>query len=189
MPRNGVGNNLHLAKYCLPAILVCVQASSFTTKDTTPNTAPRADEELTEAVTQHLFAFVNKLLTAGHRELFAAMEKEDLSITQVKSLHALADADAPMALGAVSDLLGLSLPAISRSVDGLVQRGLVKREEDPQDRRSKLVTATSRGRATYERLTALRLAGIRGFVADLEPEQKQALADALVPLIRSLDRD
>ena len=166
-----------------------MQASSSTTPDTTPNTAPRADEELTEAITQHLFAFVNKLLTAGHRELFAAMEKEDLSITQVKSLHALADADAPMALGAVSDLLGLSLPAISRSVDGLVQRGLVKREEDPQDRRSKLVTATSRGRATYERLTALRLAGIRGFVADLEPEQKQALADALVPLIRSLDRD
>jgi DNA-binding MarR family transcriptional regulator len=70
-----------------------------------------------------------------------------------------------------------------------VQRGLVKRKEDPRDRRSKLVTATSRGRATYERLTALRLAGIRGFVADLEPEQKQALADALVPLIRSLDRD
>ena len=137
------GNNLHfLANHCLPAILVCVQASSSTTRDTTPNTAPRADEELTEALTQHLFAFVNKLLTAGHRELFAAMEKEDLSITQVKSLHALADADAPMALGAVSELLGLSLPAISRSVDGLVQRGLVKREEDPRDRRSKLVTAT-----------------------------------------------
>ena len=180
---------MHLAKHCLSAILVCVQASSSTETTTTPDAAPRADEELTEVITHDLFAFVNKLLTAGHRELFTAMEKEDLSITQVKSLHALADADGPMALGAVSDLLGLSLPAISRSVDGLVQRGLVKREEDPRDRRSKLVTATGRGRATYERLTALRLAGIRGFVADLEPEQKQALADALAPLIRSLDRD
>jgi DNA-binding MarR family transcriptional regulator len=176
-----------LAKHCLSAILVCVQASS--SSFAAGPTGPSGTEGLTDVITRDLFAFVNKLLTAGHRELFAAMEKEDLSITQVKSLHALTDADGPMTLGAVSDLLGLSLPAISRSVDGLVQRGLVKREEDPRDRRSKLVTATSRGRSTYERLTALRLAGIRAFVADLEPEQKQALADALAPLIRSLDRD
>ena len=94
-----------------------MQASSSTETGTTPHAAPRADEELTEVITHDLFAFVNKLLTAGHRELFAAMEKEELSITQVKSLHALADADGPMALGAVSDLLGLSLPAISRSVE------------------------------------------------------------------------
>ena len=58
-----------------------------------------------------------------------------------------------MALGAVADALGLSLPAISRAVDGLVQRGLVKREEDPRDRRSKLVTATAAGARTFERLT------------------------------------
>ena len=178
---------MQLAKHCLSAILVCVQASS--SRRPTASDAAHATEELTEVITRDLFAFVNKLLTAGHRGLFAAMEKQDLSITQVKSLHALADADGPMGLGAVSDLLGLSLPAISRSVDGLVQRGLVKRKEDPRDRRSKLVTVTSRGRDTYERLTELRLAAIRGFVADLEPEQKQALADALVPVIRSLDRD
>ncbi len=114
------------------------------------------------------------------------MEKADLSITQVKCLHAMGEADAPMALGAVSDALGLSLPAISRSVDGLVQRGFVKRKEDPRDRRSKLVTVTSRGRATYERLTALRLAGIRTSLTKLDTEEQQALANALAPVIRRL---
>lgn len=147
---------------------------------------PAAPGELTEALAGDVSKFVNRLLTAGHRDLFAAMEKADLSITQVKSLHALAEAEEPISLGAVSDTLGLSLPAISRSVDGLVQRGLVKREEDPRDRRSKLLTATGRGRATYERLTALRLAGIRTVIADLEPEEQQALADALSPVIRRL---
>ena len=96
----------------------------------------------------------------------------------------LYEADAPLSLGAVSDSLGLSLPAISRAVDALVRRGEVKREADPRDRRSKLVTVTARGRATCERLLALRLAGIRTFVAELEPAEQQALADALSPVLQ-----
>jgi DNA-binding MarR family transcriptional regulator len=166
--------------HCLLAILVCVQASSIKK----PDLVPPATEELTQALARDLLDFVNQLFTAGQRDLFAAMEDADVSITQVKTLRALAEADEPMSLGAVSETLGLSLPGISRSVDGLVRRGLVKREEDPRDRRSKLVTATGRGRSTYERLTALKLAGIRGFVADLDPEQQRALADALAPVIR-----
>jgi DNA-binding MarR family transcriptional regulator len=157
-----------------------VQASSVKK----PDLVPPVTDELTQALARDLLDFVNQLFTAGQRDLFAAMEEAEVSITQVKVLKALAEADEPMSLGAVSETLGLSLPAISRSVDGLVRRGLLKREEDPLDRRSKLVTATARGRSTYERLTALRLAGIRDFVADLDPEEQRALADALAPVIR-----
>jgi DNA-binding MarR family transcriptional regulator len=73
-------------------------------------------------------------------------------------------------------------------VDALVRRADVKREEDPRDRRSKLVTVTSRGRATAERLLALRMAGIRAFVEDLEPAHQEALAAALSPVIRKMNR-
>jgi DNA-binding MarR family transcriptional regulator len=150
---------------------------------------PPASEDLSEGLALDVFTFVNQLFTAGQRDLFAAMEKADVSITQVKALRALAEADEPMSLGAVSETLGLSLPAISRTVDGLVRRGLVKREEDARDRRSKLVTVTGRGRSTYDRLTALRLAGIRDFVSELDPAEQRALADALAPVIRRNDRD
>jgi DNA-binding MarR family transcriptional regulator len=160
-----------------------MQASSSVKQ---PDRVPAVSEETTEALARDVFAFINRLLTSGHRELFVAMEKAGLTITQVKSLHVLSEAEEPMSLGAVSEALGLSLPAISRSVDGLVQRGLVKREEDPRDRRSKLVTATGRGRAIYERLSALRLAGIRSMLAELEPEEQQGLAVALAPVIRRL---
>ena len=110
-----------------------MQASSSTETTTTLDAAPGRDEELTEVITHDLFAFVNKLLTAGHRELFTAMEKEDLSITQVKSLHALvATADGPMALGGGLRSAGpLDGPRSSRSVDGLVQRGLVQARGGP----------------------------------------------------------
>ncbi len=149
-----------------------------------PDLIPPVSDELTQELARDLLEFVNQLFAAGQRDMFAAMEEADVSITQAKTLRALAEADEPMSLGAVSETLGLSLPAISRVVDALVRRGLVKREEDPRDRRSKLVTATARGRSTYERLTALRLAGIRDFVADLDPEEQRGLADALAPVIR-----
>jgi DNA-binding MarR family transcriptional regulator len=163
-----------------------VQASSSVKK---PDLVPPEREDLSDVLARDLLALVGKLFSAGQRDVFAEMEKADVSITQVKALRALAEADGPMSLGAVSETLGLSLPAISRSMDALVRRGFVKREEDPRDRRSKLITVTGRGRSTYERLTALRLAGIRDFVAGLELSEQQALADALEPVIRRTDRD
>lgn len=143
-----------------------------------------ATAQTAEELSRDLGVFVNRLLASTHRDLFAAIEKAGLSITQVKCLQVLYEADSPLSLGAVSDSLGLSLPAISRAVDALVRRGEVKREEDPRDRRSKLLTVTARGRATCERLLALRLAGIRTFVAELEPGEQQALAHALSPVLQ-----
>ncbi len=48
-------------------------------------------------------------------------------------------------LSATADRVGLSLPAMSRLVDGLVDRGLVLREESDEDRRRVVLRATTRG--------------------------------------------
>jgi DNA-binding MarR family transcriptional regulator len=146
-----------------------------------------SDASAAEVLSRDLLLFVNRLLATTHRDLFAAIEKAGLSITQVKCLQVLNEADAPQSLGAVSESLGLSLAGTSRAVDALVRRGEVKREEDPRDRRSKLVTVTARGRATSERLLALRMAGIRAFVAELEPAEQAALAHALSPVITRMN--
>lgn len=149
---------------------------------------PPGSTALPDSLTRDLITFVNRLMSSTGRDLFAAMEQAGLSITQVKCLNVLYDAEGPQSLGEVSEHLGLSLPAISRAVDVLVQRGYVKRDEDPRDRRSKLVAVTKRGRATSERLLALRMAGIKTFVEHLEPAEQQALADALSPVIKRMDR-
>jgi DNA-binding MarR family transcriptional regulator len=73
-------------------------------------------------------------------------------------------------------------------VDGLVQRGAVKRQEDPSDRRSKLVSVSARGRAIYERVVRVRVAGVERFVEKLEPDQRDALEAALGPIVEGLGR-
>ena len=139
-------------------------------------------------VGRDLGLLVRHLLGSTNREFFAALQDAGISFSQLKCLGFLSNAEAPLSLGALSEDLGLSLAAVSRAVDGLVQRGDVKRQEDPSDRRSKLVTISAHGRATYERVLAVRVAGVERFVEGLEPEERDALGTALGPIVEGLGR-
>jgi len=140
-----------------------------------------------DAVASDLGLLMKHLLVSSSRDFFAAVEQAGLTFTQVKCLHLLGDADGPLPLNALSDTLGLSAPAISRAVDGLVQRGEVKRTEDPRDRRSKLLTVSARGRRTIDHFVAIRFAGIKRFVEELTAEERQALAAGLSPIARRFE--
>jgi DNA-binding MarR family transcriptional regulator len=130
---------------------------------------------------------MKQLFASSTRDFFSAVEQAGITFTQMKCLHILAEAGEPRAQSALSETLGLSGPAISRAVDGLVQRGDVKRTEDPRDRRSKLLTVSARGRRTVERFAALRFAGVKRFVEGLTDDERDALAAAVGPIARRLD--
>jgi DNA-binding MarR family transcriptional regulator len=155
---------------------------------TTEREAAPAGAEPTEAdqLARDLGVFFRRMLTSNHREFFKALQDAGISFTQLKCLGLLSEAGAPMSLGALSEELVLSPAAVSRAVDGLVQRGALKRDEDPSDRRSKIVSLSARGRAAYERVMAVRLAGVRRFVDELEPQERDALGAALHPIVERL---
>ena len=140
----------------------------------------------TAVLARDLGLFLKRVLFTNNREFFGALQKAGISFTQLKCLGFLVEAHGSMSLGALSEELALSPAAISRAVDGLVQRGELKRAEDPEDRRSKIVSLTAKGRATYDRIIAVRLAGVRNFVEELEPEERDALGSALHPIIERL---
>lgn len=126
------------------------------------------------------------LLTCG-KDFLQAIDDLELSLSQIKTLQLLHDGGSGRSLKDLGDALELSLPAVSRAVEGLVQRKLVTRVEDPDDRRSKRVAATARGRAVTEELIALRFAGLTDFVAGLPDDERAGLADALSPLLEHPD--
>jgi DNA-binding MarR family transcriptional regulator len=139
-----------------------------------------------DAVALDLGVLLKHLLRSTNRDFFHALDRAGISFSQVKCLGLLADAEDPIALSELADELGLSLPAVSRVVDGLVQRAEVKREEHVRDRRSKVVTVTPRGRRTFEGLVAVRMAGIRRTLGQLEPAELDALGASLGPVVRRL---
>jgi DNA-binding MarR family transcriptional regulator len=148
-----------------------VQASVSTKQ--APDAA--ASDELAASLT----ALMKHLLITTGRDFFAEMERSGVSLTQAKCVMLLIDADEPKSVKAIADAMGLSLPGVSRAIEAMVQRGEVKREEDPRDRRCKMISVTPRGRRLFERLMAIRLAGVRRFVDDLSEDEQEALAHGI----------
>ncbi|MFM2044649.1 MAG: hypothetical protein RLY86_3225 [Pseudomonadota bacterium] len=77
---------------------------------------------------------------------------------------------------------GLSRPHISATVTELMRKGLIGQEDDPTDRRRKLLTVTSQGLAVLRRLQPLRQRVNDALLVDLGPDQRKTLLDTLVKL-------
>jgi DNA-binding MarR family transcriptional regulator len=127
----------------------------------------------------NLSCIVNKEASS---ELLQTVADLDLSFTQVKSLLVLRDHDG-LAVKDLGARLNLSLPAASRAVDQLVQRGLVGRTESAADRRSRLVALLPAGRELLDDFTRARSSALERWAASLPIDQQAALLDALLPIV------
>ena len=96
------------------------------------------------------------LMANTGRDFIQEVERLGLSLSQIKTLQLMADAK-PSTVGALADAVGLSVPAVSRAVDGLYKArpGQAGRRSSA-DRRAKRVSLTAKGRRTFEGLLALR---------------------------------
>jgi DNA-binding MarR family transcriptional regulator len=116
------------------------------------------------------------------RDLIHLAHDFDLSFSQMKALHALHGADA-VSVKELGERLGLSLAAMSRAADELVQRRLVDRTEEPTDRRIKRLRLTAEGHELVQKMRDLRMAGFEQFVATLGAKERAQLGKALEPIL------
>jgi DNA-binding MarR family transcriptional regulator len=136
-------------------------------------------------------------LTALFRHLFLydrgnqlrVIEESGLSMTQCKALlelGGLGQTGEAWQLSDLADVFGVSVPSMSRAVDGLVKKDLATRVEDPDDRRVRQVRITGRGKDLVETLVAVRQTGFEAFASTLSAAQRRKL-DAAVDSL--MDRD
>ncbi|WP_431982884.1 MarR family transcriptional regulator [Streptomyces qinglanensis] len=106
------------------------------------------------------------------------VEALGMSYFRAKALRYVAD-EGPLTLSALAAALFADAPYTTLSVDYLVQRGLVTREPNPADRRSKLVEVTEAGAAAAAEMAR---------ITDTPPPALHGLAAAdLAALARILD--
>jgi DNA-binding MarR family transcriptional regulator len=131
------------------------------------------------ALTRDMYALASYLMRTANVGTFNAIAELDLSFTQLKALCALEmDGDER----SVKDLAGsmaVSLPAMSRAVDGLYERGFVDRHEDSVDRRVRRVRLTAAGRTVPQALNEARLSALQDLLGSLGDEEAGALEQAL----------
>ena len=136
-----------------------------------------------QALQADLYALASYLMRRGNVITFNAIAEMDLSFTQIKALCALDAEGREMSVGALAESLGTSLPAMSRAVDGLFERHLVGREEDPADRRMKRVRLTAAGAKVPAVLSEGRLTALAELIDSLGEDEAQPLADALALIV------
>jgi DNA-binding MarR family transcriptional regulator len=79
----------------------------------------------------------------------------------------------------VGEDLGITSAAASQLLDKLSRQGLVLREEDPDDRRSKRILLTERGEGLSARIMAARGRWIEELEAMMSPQELEAAGEAL----------
>jgi MarR family 2-MHQ and catechol resistance regulon transcriptional repressor len=111
----------------------------------------------------------------GHT--LALMNEAGLTMGQMVALFILAHAgNQPM--GALAQKVQLSPAAATHMIEQLVQGGLVSRLEVPEDRRSKRIQITGKGRAFIHRLDVERRSEFADAMSHLKPQTALRLAQA-----------
>jgi DNA-binding MarR family transcriptional regulator len=99
---------------------------------------------------------MRRLVLDLHDRRFAVSEATGMSYLRAKALRMLLPGPLPMReLGAA---LVTDAPYVTVIVDDLEERGLVEREANPADRRSKLVRITAAGRAVARKAAEIQSA-------------------------------
>jgi DNA-binding MarR family transcriptional regulator len=128
----------------------------------------RTSSKPDEPDTVILLAAANRVMTD---RLLGAMAAAGLQMRPawgyvIRALH-----DRPLPLARLAELLDVTKQAAQQTVDEMQAAGLVERQDDPEDRRRKLLALTADGRRV--RATALKVS------AQLEREIGPVATDAL----------
>ena len=128
------------------------------------------------------------LLTA-HASLikrFAAEDVwQDLSMREYDVLYTLSKCPGPIRLTELNRHVLLSQPALSRMVDRLADRGLIRREADPRDGRGVRLSLTEAGLALQRRIGRRHARGVTSVMtAELNPAELRQLEQICLKLAR-----
>ncbi|MBU9763343.1 MarR family transcriptional regulator [Mycobacterium sp. TNTM28] len=116
-------------------------------------------------------------LVFDHRDAWkrAVIEESGLPFSRIRILRRLERA--PLTVKQVAHAATVDAPAATVAVNDLEERGLVVREVDPANRRSKLVSLTAAGHALLARIDQ---------VDDPAPEVLSALSTADLETLRAI---
>ena len=79
----------------------------------------------------------------------------------------------------IGERFDITNAAASQLIDKLVQSGLIQREEDPSDRRAKLLNLTDKGRDLIQRGLEGRYRWVDQLAGKLSAEERETVSEAL----------
>lgn len=132
---------------------------------------------------QRLLDLLNALGTTTFRQLLWGRFSElDLTYAQSQVLFYVAE-HAGCHMGDVGKAFGVTLPAVTHIVDRLEQKELLRRADDPVDRRAYVLELTRAGRALVQELHGLQMRGVEGVLKRMALDDRQRVIKGLEALV------
>jgi len=100
--------------------------------------------------------FTRILFSKVIERLAVVVSEENLSFSQVAALHII-DRENSVNINDISIKLNLSMSATSRLINELVKKDFIERNEDQENRRSKILSLTSKGKRFMDTLSIERV--------------------------------
>ena len=122
---------------------------------------------------------------AAQADVEAKLGAVGLSLPKLLALKALSDAGESLPLGQLAERLSCVKSNITQLVDRLEADGLVAREPDPHDRRTRLAVLTAAGRKACKEGTRVQQDAERDLLGTLSREEARQLAGLLGKLGKS----
>jgi DNA-binding MarR family transcriptional regulator len=135
---------------------------------------------LTDECTREILEVVPLIMRAIRAEM-RSQRTPDVSMPQFRTLGFLSRHEGA-SLSDVAEHIGLTLPSMSKMIDGLVKRGLVSRETFPQDRRRVALKLTAQGRATWQSARQVTQAHLAQCLEALPASERAAVVSAMQAL-------
>ena len=129
------------------------------------------------------------LHTDQHDAGLESLVEMELTLSQARSVMALACAAQPLPINELAARLRLSVAATGRNVDQLVRSGLVDRVEDEHDRRIKRISLSDKGREQVHHFLNAKRSRALAFLRRLDPDDHARLLAALTPIVARCTND
>ena len=152
-----------------------------------PATSPSGAPKAADCRPAPLASDLRVALMHSVRRLRLERSSDRISDGQYAVLAALSNRG-PMTPTALAEDQNVQPPPMTRTVNALVEAGLVRRDEHPTDRRQVLVSITDVGQAEVRETRRRRTEWLAVRLAALEPEERETLARAATLLRRIASR-
>lgn len=110
----------------------------------------------------------------------------DLTVAQLRVLLVL-QAQGPSRMGAIASTIGVTLPTASGVVDNLVKKGLIIRENDPQDRRLVICRLSPPGQELVNKLWMSGRFQMESLLEGMTAEQLEKAREVAVILLENVN--
>ncbi len=146
---------------------------------------PQAPDHASEALSLNSFLPYRLMILADMVSRVASqiyVDRFDLTRQEWRIIASLFELG-PVSATEIGEHSTMDKMTVSRAVTGLEAKGLLRRHDDPADRRNKILELTQAGRALYRKIVPLILAREAYLLENFSPEERASLAHLLEALL------